>query len=83
MVNEGNDAYLECQATGNPLTTTTVTWRREGFDLDGRSVQSSGIGVAYLTVKEVNRNDTGAFECVADNGIGGQSTEKTWLLVKC
>lgn len=83
MVNEGSDAYLECQATGNPLTTTTVSWRREGFDLDGRTVQSSGIGVAYLSVKQVNRNDTGAFECVADNGIGGQSTEKTWLLVKC
>jgi hypothetical protein len=83
MVNEGSNAYLVCQASGNPLTTTTVTWRREGLVLDERSVHSSDLGVAFLTIKEVNRNDTGAFECVADNGIGGQSIHKTWLAVRC
>ena len=82
-VNEGSDAKLKCQATGNPLTMTTVSWRREGYDLDGRTVQSSNIGLTYLSVKKVNRNDTGAFECVAGNGIGGQSTTEIWLLVNC
>ena len=83
MVDEGSDAYLDCQAAGNPLTTATVIWRRQGFDLEERSVQSSDFGVAYLMVKQVNHSDTGVFECVADNGIGGQSTHKTWLLIKC
>ena len=83
MVNEGVDAYLECQATGNPLTKTTVSWHREGFDMDTRTEQTFGVGVAYLTVREVNRVDTGAFECIADNGIGQPTIQKTWLVVKC
>lgn len=83
MVNEGGDADLECRATGNPLTTTTVSWRRAGFDMEERTVQTTGIGVAYLSVKSITRNDTGSFECVANNGIGAESIERTWLLVKC
>ena len=83
MVSEGSDANLECRAVGNPLTTTTVSWRRAGFDMDGRTEQSTGIGTAYLSVSSVTRNDTGPFECVANNGIGGESIERTWLVVKC
>ncbi|EFX79012.1 hypothetical protein DAPPUDRAFT_305049 [Daphnia pulex] len=83
MVNEGSDAELECRAAGNPLTMATVSWRRAGFDMEGRTTQTLGVGVAYLTVKEITRNDTGAFECVANNGIGEESIEKTWLIVKC
>ncbi|XP_046635770.1 synaptogenesis protein syg-2-like isoform X3 [Daphnia pulicaria] len=82
MVNEGSDAELECRAAGNPLTMATVSWRRAGFDMEGRTTQTLGVGVAYLTVKEITRNDTGAFECVANNGIGEESIEKTWLIVK-
>lgn len=74
---------MECRATGNPLTQTTVKWRREGFDMDSRTEQSYDVGVAFLTVKAVNRADTGAFECVASNGIGEETVEKTWLVVKC
>lgn len=83
MVNEGSDAEFECRAAGNPLTTTTVSWRRAGFDMDGRTSQTPGVGVAYLLVREITRNDTGAFECVANNGIGQESIEQTWLVVKC
>jgi len=82
MVSEGVDAYLECQATGNPLTKSTVNWHREGFDMEARTEQSFGLGVAYLTVRQVNRIDTGAFECIADNGIGHPTIHKTWLVVK-
>ena len=83
MVNEGSDAEFECRAAGNPLTLTTVSWRRAGFDMEGRTTQTPGVGVAYLFVKEITRNDTGAFECVANNGIGQESIEQTWLVVKC
>lgn len=83
MVSEGSDADLECRASGNPLTTTTVSWRRAGFDMEERTVQTTGIGVAYLSVKAITRNDTGSFECVANNGIGEESIERTWLVVKC
>lgn len=83
MVSEGSDADLECRATGNPLTTSTVSWRRAGFDMQERTVLTTGIGVAYLSVKAITRNDTGSFECVANNGIGEESIERTWLVVKC
>jgi len=83
MVREGSDASLECQATGNPLTATMVTWRRAGFDMEGRTIMSSAPGMASLYVKNISRNDTGAFECVANNGIGGESVEKTWLVATC
>lgn len=83
MINEGSDAEFECRAAGNPLTTTTVFWRRAGFDMEGRTSQTPGVGVAYLLVREITRNDTGAFECVANNGIGQESIEQTWLVVKC
>ena len=82
-VDEGGDALLECRATGNPLTTTTVHWRREGFNMETRTEQTSDVGVAYLTVKQVTRDDTGAFECVASNGIGQESVAKTWIIAKC
>uniref|UniRef100_A0A0N8CD86 Down syndrome cell adhesion molecule n=1 Tax=Daphnia magna TaxID=35525 RepID=A0A0N8CD86_9CRUS len=82
MINEGSDAEFECRAAGNPLTTTTVFWRRAGFDMEGRTSQTPGVGVAYLLVREITRNDTGAFECVANNGIGQESIEQTWLVVK-
>lgn len=81
-VDEGGDALLECRATGNPLTTTTVHWRREGFNMETRTEQTSDVGVAYLTVKQVTRDDTGAFECVASNGIGQESVAKTWIIAK-
>lgn len=84
MVDEASDAVLECKAAGNPLAASSVTWRRDGFDMQGRTVLSTiQNGTAYLTVKDVTRNDTGAFECVASNGIGAESVEKTWLVVKC
>ena len=51
--------------------------------MDSRTEQSYDVGVAFLTVKAVNRADTGAFECVASNGIGEETVEKTWLVVKC
>ena len=69
MVSEVVDAHLECQATGNPLTKGTVNWHRQGFDMEANTEQSFGLGVAYLTVRQVNRIDTGVI------GIGHRSTD--------
>ncbi|XP_065562901.1 nephrin-like isoform X2 [Artemia franciscana] len=80
-VGEGRDAFLECQATGNPLSSSTVAWRREGFDMTRVDIAADA-GRAYMTIKNAKREDIGAFECVANNGIGGEVVALSNLVVK-
>ncbi|CAH3158834.1 unnamed protein product, partial [Pocillopora meandrina] len=61
-VNESDDLELFCNATGRP--TPQITWYR----VTDPSVQLPN-GTA-LKVKNINRTDSGVYQCRASNGIG-------------
>ncbi|XP_043245919.1 protein amalgam-like [Amphibalanus amphitrite] len=65
IVQEGNNATLECSARGNPKP--RVRWRKK--DVGG----ASGVELApgeRLALLRVARADAGLYECVAENSIG-------------
>lgn len=81
MVDEGSNAFLECQVDANPLTDDVIRWQRSNFDM-GRTRQSIENGRSYLIINNVTKEDSGIFLCVADNGIGSEAQKASTLLVK-
>lgn len=81
MVDQGSNAFLECQVDANPLTDDVIRWQRPNFDMS-RTKQSIENGRSYLIMNNVTREDSGIFYCVADNGIGSEAQKSSILLVK-
>ena len=79
---EGDNVTLSCNASGNPEP--TISWTRDG------SLVSSGdqrisfeAGNRQLTIRNVNRTDSGEYRCVADNSEGNDTSNAITLDVKC
>lgn len=81
VVDQGSNAFLECQVDANPVSNDVIRWQRANFDM-GRTRQSVENGRSYLIIHNVTREDSGIFLCVADNGIGNEATRASILLVK-
>ncbi len=81
-VSENEDAELWCTVDAFPLSAEHVTWRRPGFQFDTRTVQSFKNGTSYLTVRGVTRKDMGQFYCVAENGLGNETSRAAYLVIK-
>ncbi len=84
MVRPGESAEFYCVVDSNPSGADHVEWKREGFDLAARSTStySEGSRSLYLVVRNVTADDSGEFECVANNGIGEEVRNKSFLLVR-
>ncbi|XP_069173216.1 nephrin isoform X1 [Procambarus clarkii] len=80
-VSEGQDARLECAADGNPLAEDMMQWSRQDYSFS-RTEQTFGGKKASLKVLRANRNDTGVYSCVVNNGIGKVATANVTLVVK-
>ena len=66
VVNESNDATLYCNATGNPVA--SVKWiRRNTGEVTVVSNNSA------LVFEAINRNESGLYQCIANNSIGNDS----------
>ena len=75
----GYDMAAKTKATtGLPATSTG------GADSGDGGGGSSNVGVVLLTVLNVTAADSGSFECVAENGVGGSVVvrNQTYLLVR-
>ena len=70
-VQEGNMAIFHCRATGNP--TPTITWLKDGMTV--------GQGDTLNLI--VNRNHTGKYWCIADNGLDMNINASALLDVQC
>ena len=70
---EGNPIDLKCNATGYP--SPIVTWKK-----DGRKLHS---GISILHISSSRKSDSGAFVCIADNGVGREEMEVTFVTVYC
>ena len=73
-INEGINRNFTCGATGYPIP--TVMWyRTNGSFNDGVSMSKSiptenASVVAYLTITNASRENTGVYTCTANNSIG-------------
>ncbi|XP_071518482.1 uncharacterized protein [Panulirus ornatus] len=81
VVDEGDDATLECEATGDPQP--SLTWRRE----DGRPFSLNHTQVVeaagpLLRLSSVSRGISGAFLCVASNGVPPAVSARVQVSVK-
>ena len=71
---EGANTTLYCNVTGNP--TPSVAWIRK----ETNKIASSN-NVLHIT--DVQRNQSGDYECLAWNGIGDNSTNSCFVDVQC
>ena len=75
---------LSCNATGNPVL--TISWTRDGSPVD-TSNNISRISISadkkQLTITNVNRADSGEYQCVAENRVGSDTSDAATLDVQC
>lgn len=79
----GGIAYFECQAEANPKVPNMISWSREGFDMTKTKQTYDYKGKGYLTVTELDKEDSGMFTCTAYNRIGDAATKEAKLIVVC
>ena len=73
-VTEGDNATVSCKATGSP--TPETAWIRE----------KTGEILSYSKIHQItgiNRNETGAYVCLAWNGIGKNDSKSCLVVVQC
>lgn len=70
--------------TGNPLLEEHITWKRDDYEefSSKTSTTYEKNGTSYLHVKKAVREDVGAFQCIANNGVGNKTIKDVWLLVR-
>ncbi|KOB66949.1 Uncharacterized protein OBRU01_20445, partial [Operophtera brumata] len=83
LSNPNEDAMLSCTAVGNPLTSDHIRWVRKDYTIQRDQVSfDSKNSTSYLLLREPTRADVGNFQCVVNNGIGGESRQNVMLVVK-
>ena len=73
-VTEGDNATMSCNATGSP--TPETAWIRE----------KTGEILSYSKIHQItgiNRNETGAYVCLAWNDIGKNNSKSCLVVVQC
>ncbi|XP_059087472.1 nephrin-like isoform X2 [Tigriopus californicus] len=81
VVKPGDNAEFSCFVDANPIKDDTIQWKREDFDMT-RVTTTNISNIVYLTVKNVTDKDSGKFDCVANNGIGAEVKNSSFLLVR-
>ncbi|XP_072934025.1 nephrin [Epargyreus clarus] len=83
VANPNEDAVLSCTATGNPLTSEHIKWERKGYEISAKSVTfEPRNSTSQLVISKASRDDVGNFQCVVNNGIGGETRKDVMLVVK-
>ena len=75
---------LSCDVRANANeTSVTVTWRKDGVDVDQQSVAlTNGVGNSTYTIPNLDQDDAGSYECVFENSLGTGTTATFDLLVQ-
>lgn len=69
--------------TGNPLTAEHIRWERKNYNMNSRTITFEPRNLtSYLHIEKATREDVGNFQCIVDNGIGGETRQDIMLLVK-
>ena len=78
---EGGNLSLSCNATGNPVP--KISWNKDGSPISSNSRISLSQDDKQLTIRNVNRTDSGEYRCVADNSLGNDTSNAAKLYVQC
>ena len=70
-IREGDEVTFHCTATGNP--TPKITWQKDGKTVD------TGDTLTFIA----NRNDSGQYWCLAENGLDRNISANALLDVQC
>ena len=80
---EGNNVTLSCNATGNPVP--TISWIMYGSPVN--TTINTRISFSednkQLTIADVNRTDSGEYQCVASNFLGNATSNDATLDIQC
>ena len=74
-VNETHNLRLLCIATGNPQP--HITWSKRSDPTPIKSVDG------VLTVKNVNKTNSGVYQCKVSNGVGKDAIASSVVTVNC
>lgn len=74
-VNESSDLALFCNATGTPPP--KITWSKVAVPPVQLSFDEA------LTVNNINKTDSGVYQCRASNGIGSDVFASSFVTVRC
>ena len=77
---EGTSVNFSCNASGNPAP--TISWTKDVSILitSGDSRIRFGADNKTLTIINVNREDRGQYQCVANNNVGNDTTSNAATL---
>ncbi len=88
---EGDDVTLSCNATAFPKP--TISWTRNGLllnttdnsriDLISSTDDKKQLTITELTIRDVNRRDSGEYRCVGSNKLGNDTSNAVFLDVQC
>ncbi|KAI6215486.1 Immunoglobulin domain protein [Aphelenchoides besseyi] len=88
----GEQVVLECQADGNPRRVGMVTWKKRYVKKSDYFLVSIAGGMTLETVNQddkravlrinASKENSGAYVCVADNGIGRANYTTSYLLIR-
>lgn len=67
---------------GNPLTSEHVRWERNGVNITETVTFETRNMTSFLVISHPKRADVGNFQCVVNNGIGGETRQDVMLIVK-
>ncbi|XP_071958727.1 lachesin-like [Antedon mediterranea] len=67
-VNIGETALFSTVHVGFP-TPITITWIKDGKELDVSDIEKYPSSDATLTIKNVNEIDAGSYKCIAENAV--------------
>lgn len=80
---EGTRVYLSCFVDGKP--TPTISWTVNGSPLN--TSRNSRVPLRnenkQLTIMNLDRTDSGEYQCVAHNSLGNVSSNSSTLSVQC
>ena len=66
LVGEGEPAHLECRVDANPLTDSTITWRRheKGYDMESKTKTTRGLPGPGQTIRSTQISGKSATKTV-------------------
>lgn len=79
--NEGENVTLSCNATGNPEP--TISWTKSGLPLTVKTRIRFSSDNKHLTIRIVNKEDSGMYQCVANNTLGKDNSISAEVNVQC
>ena len=79
---EGENVTLSCNVSGNPAP-TLISWTRNGTAVNSSGRFNFSADKKQLTITNVDRKDSGEYQCVARNSLGSASSNAATLNVQC